>query len=35
APRSTIIQPGPVHTGMTADPAGELDRLMEALVRLG
>ncbi|GIG66518.1 DUF3037 domain-containing protein [Phytomonospora endophytica] len=33
APRSTIIQPGPVHTGMTADPAGELDRLMEALVR--
>ncbi|MEV0649418.1 DUF3037 domain-containing protein [Phytomonospora sp. NPDC050363] len=33
APRSTIIQPGPVHTGMTADPAAELERLVETLVR--
>jgi hypothetical protein len=32
APSSTIIQPSPVHTGLTADPAGELDRLFAALV---
>ena len=34
APRSTIVQPGPVHTGLTADPAAELDRLFAALVRV-
>ena len=28
APRSTIVQPGPVHTGLTADPAAELDSLV-------
>jgi hypothetical protein len=33
APRSTIVQPGPVHTGLTADPAAETDRLLELLVR--
>ncbi len=33
APRSTVIQPGPVHTGLTADPAAELERLLELLVR--
>lgn len=33
APRSTIVQAGPVHTGLTADPATELDRLHVALVR--
>jgi hypothetical protein len=33
APASTIIQPSPVHTGLTDDPAAELDRLVEALVR--
>ncbi|MFC5922795.1 DUF3037 domain-containing protein [Micromonospora vulcania] len=33
APRSTMIQTGPVHTGLTADPAAELERLMAALVR--
>jgi hypothetical protein len=33
APRSTVIQPGPVHTGLTADPAGEHERLMRLLVR--
>ena len=33
APRSTIIQPGPVHMGMTDDPEAELERLVEALVR--
>lgn len=32
APRSTVVQAGPVHTGLTVDPAGELDRLMHALV---
>jgi len=32
APASTIVQPGPVHTGLTADPAGELDRLFARLV---
>jgi hypothetical protein len=33
APRSTVVQPGPVHSGLTADPAAELDRLLDALVR--
>ncbi|MDI5938696.1 MULTISPECIES: DUF3037 domain-containing protein [Micromonospora] len=33
APRSTMIQTGPVHTGLTVDPAAELDRLLDALVR--
>lgn len=32
APRSTILQPGPVHTGLTEDPAGDLDRLLRLLV---
>ena len=33
APRSTVIQPGPVHGGLTDDPVAELDRLLESLVR--
>jgi hypothetical protein len=33
APRSTIVQPGPVHAGLTIDPAAELDRLLELLVK--
>ncbi|GGV23839.1 hypothetical protein GCM10010293_21330 [Streptomyces griseoflavus] len=33
APRSTIVQPGPVHTGLTADPAAEAERLLDLLVR--
>ena len=33
SPASTIIQPSPVHTGLTDDPAAELQRLFEALVR--
>lgn len=33
APRSTIVQPGPVHTGLTTDPATELDHLFDSLVR--
>jgi hypothetical protein len=32
APRSTVVQPGPVHTGLTADPGAEADRLLAALV---
>lgn len=33
APRSTVVQPGPVHGGLTDDPAAELARLLEVLVR--
>ena len=33
APRSTIIQPSPVHTGRTADPAACLEHLMDRIVR--
>jgi hypothetical protein len=33
APASTIVQPSPVHTGLTDDPAAELDRLFEQLVK--
>ncbi|MBD0844465.1 DUF3037 domain-containing protein [Streptomyces sp. TRM68416] len=33
APRSTIVQPGPVHTGLTTDPAAETERLLGLLVR--
>ena len=32
APRSTVLQPGPVHGGVTADPAEELERLLGRLV---
>jgi hypothetical protein len=32
APASTIVQPSPVHTGLTGDPAGELERLFAELV---
>jgi hypothetical protein len=33
APRSTIVQPGPVHAGLTADPHAELSHLLDVLVR--
>jgi Protein of unknown function (DUF3037) len=33
APRSAVVQPGPVHTGLTSDPAAEASRLLAALVR--
>lgn len=33
APRSTVVQPGPVHGGLTADPAAGLDHLLGCLVR--
>jgi hypothetical protein len=32
APRSTIIQPSPVHTGCTSDPAATLEHLLQSLV---
>ena len=32
APRSTVVQPGPVHGGLTADPAAELEGLLARLV---
>ena len=34
APRSTVVQPGPVHGGLTDDPAAELGRLVDRLVRV-
>jgi hypothetical protein len=32
APKSTVLQPGPVHGGVTADPARQLEHLLERLV---
>lgn len=32
APRSTIVQPGPVHGGTTEDPAATLEHLVRILV---
>ena len=32
APRSTIVQTSPAHTGWTDDPSAEVTRLFEALV---
>lgn len=33
SPRSTIVQPSPVHTGRTTDPAACLEHLMDRIVR--
>ncbi|HEY0773472.1 MAG TPA: DUF3037 domain-containing protein [Nocardioidaceae bacterium] len=33
APRSTVVQPGPIHGGLTTDPAGQLEHLLDRLVR--
>jgi Protein of unknown function (DUF3037) len=33
AARSTVVQAGPVHSGLTADPAVELEKLVRRLVR--
>lgn len=33
APRSTVVQTGPVHAGLAADPAVELEILLARLVR--
>jgi Protein of unknown function (DUF3037) len=35
APRSTIIQPSPVHTGRCGDPAAALDHLVATIVDAG
>jgi Protein of unknown function (DUF3037) len=35
APRSTIVQTSPVHTGQCAEPAAALDHLMQTMVRRG
>jgi hypothetical protein len=32
APRSTVVQPGPIHGGVAADPAAELESLLDRLV---
>jgi hypothetical protein len=32
APRSTVLQPGAVHGGVTSDPARQLEHLLERLV---
>ncbi len=32
APKSTVVQPGPVHGGLTDDPAADLERLTRAMV---
>lgn len=32
APRSTVVQPGPVHSGVTSDPAAHLAKLLARLV---
>jgi Protein of unknown function (DUF3037) len=34
ASASTAIQPSPVHTGLTADPEGTLERLLQTLVAM-
>lgn len=33
APRSTVLQPGPVHGGLTVDPEGQLQQLLDRFVR--
>jgi len=32
APRSTVVQPGPIHGGLTGDPARQLRHLLDTLV---
>jgi hypothetical protein len=32
SPRSTVVQAGPVHTGLTAEPVAETQRLLKVLV---
>lgn len=33
SPRSTVVHAGAVHSGLTQDPAAEVERLLDALVR--
>ncbi len=35
APRSTVVQPSPIHAGVTHDPAQSLDELLSKLVLPG
>lgn len=35
APRSTIVQPGPIHSGTTEDPAATLEHLFAVMVVRG
>ncbi len=32
APRSTVVQPSPVHTGLTDSPVAELEHLLQRMV---
>lgn len=32
APRSAVVQPSPIHTGLTEDPGEALERLLEEVV---
>ena len=34
APRSTVVQPSPVHTGLAEDPKEALDHLLKVMVHL-
>lgn len=34
APRSTVLQPGPVHAGMTDDPVTEARQILARMVRM-
>lgn len=34
APRSTMVQPSPLHSGLTDDPAAALAHLIDTMVRL-
>lgn len=34
APRSTVIQTSPVHTGRCADPTAMIERLLDSMVRM-
>jgi hypothetical protein len=33
APRSTVVQPSPVHTGFTDDPREAIEHLLQTMVR--
>lgn len=33
APRSTVVQPSPVHTGLAEDPEEAIERLLRVMVR--
>ncbi|MGX7679753.1 DUF3037 domain-containing protein [Jatrophihabitans sp. DSM 45814] len=32
APKSTVVQPGPIHGGLTDDPSRQLEHLLQGLV---